>query len=503
MSNSLSIRKTHTALGFSLGYSREPLDEPAISIRGIDPPMVTLDLIVMLAYMVGILAAGVWAKTKITSQDQFLVAGRSVGPFLYAGTLAAIVLGGASTVGGVKLGYQYGISALWFVFMFGLGIFVLSTALVPRILNLNLYTVPELLERRYSTAARIAGGVVMVAYDFMVAVTATIAVGAVMEVIVGIPRTQAIVLSSAVMVAYSVFGGMWSLTVTDIVQFVIKTIGILFILLPAAIYHAGGLSMMQQRLPAGFFSLTNIGGAKIFSFFLLYFFGIIIGQDVWQRVFTARNIKVARNGGIAVGLYCVLYATAGALIGAAGHVFLPNLADPDSAFAHIVNEVLPSGLRGLVLAASLAAMMSTASACLLASSTVLLEDVYLRLRGSGSIGSVTQSRVVTFVFGIFMTLVAARTTDVIAAVTVAYDLLVGALFVPVIGAMVWKRGTGAGAIASIGAGAGAVLFFLWARGIDSDAPIYTGFGLSLAAYVVVSLITRKLIVSDAARATPR
>ena len=451
--------------------------------------MVTLDLIVMMAYMVGILAAGIWAKTKVTSQDQFLVAGRSVGKFLYAGTLAAIVLGGASTVGGVKLGYQYGISGMWFVFMFGLGILVLSTLLVPRILDLNLYTVPELLERRYSPAARIAGGVVMVAYDFMVAVTATIAVGAVMEVIVGIPRSEAIVLSSAVMVAYSVFGGMWSLTVTDIVQFVIKTVGILFILLPAALIHAGGLHAMQLRLPDGFFSLTHIGGAKIFSFFLLYFFGIIIGQDVWQRVFTARNVKVARNGGILVGLYCLAYALAGALIGAAGHVFLPNLADPDSAFAHIVNAVLPTGLRGLVLAASLAAMMSTASACLLASSTVLLEDVYLRLRGAGSIGSVLQSRVVTFGFGVAMTVVASLTHDVIAAVTVAYDLLVGALFVPVIGAMLWRRGTGAGAISSIAIGAAAVVAMLFTQGIDSDAPIYAGFGSSLGVYLAVSLLT--------------
>jgi SSS family solute:Na+ symporter len=363
--------------------------------------------------------------------------------------------------------------------------------------------VPELLERRYSASARVAGGVVMVAYDFMVAVTATIAVGAVMEVIVGIPRTKAIVLSSAVMVAYSVFGGMWSLTVTDIVQFVIKTVGILFILLPAALFHAGGLGAMQQRLPAGFFSLTNIGGAKIFSFFLLYFFGIIIGQDVWQRVFTARNIKVARNGGIAVGVYCLVYAMAGALIGTAGHVLLPHLADPDSAFANIVNIVLPAGLRGLVLAASLAAMMSTASACLLAASTVLLEDVYLRLRGAASIGSVKQSRIVTFGFGVLMTIVASGTSDVIAAITVAYDLLVGALFVPVIGAMLWRRGTAVGAIASIAVGAATVVIALITQGIDSDAPIYAGFGISPVVFIVISLITRPAAAASQSTDRPK
>jgi len=324
----------------------------------------------------------------------------------------------------------------------------------------------------------------------MIGVTSILAIGTVLQVLFDLPFWMSVLVGGGVVVVYSTIGGMWSLTLTDIVQFVIKTVGILFILLPAAIIHAGGLGVMQQRLPAGFFSPTHIGGAKIFSFFLLYFFGIILGQDVWQRVFTARSIKVARTGGIAVGIYCLAYAMAGALIGTAGHVFLPELADPDSAFANIVNAVLPVGLRGLVLAASLAAMMSTASACLLASSTVLLEDVYLRLKGSGTTGSVTQSRVVTFVFGVLMTLVACRTNDVIAAVTVAYDLLVGALLIPVVGAMLWRRGTGAGALSSIAVSATAVVVLLFTQGIDSDAPIYAGLGLSLIIYVIISLLSR-------------
>jgi SSS family solute:Na+ symporter len=450
--------------------------------------MEKLDLLVVIAYMAGILAAGFWARRKATTQDQFLVAGRSVGPWLYSGTLAAIVLGGASTIGGVKLGYQYGVSGMWFVFMLGLGIIVLSALFVGRILGLNLYTVPELLQRRYSPSARVVGGVVMLVYDLMVSVTATIAVGSVMEVIVGIPRTTAIFISSGVMVAYSVLGGMWSLTLTDIIQFVIKTVGILFILLPGAIRHAGGLAAMHARLPVEWFSLTHIGAGRIVSFFVLYFFGIIIGQDVWQRVFTARNVTVARNGGIAVGVYCLCYAIAGALIGTAGRVFLPPLANPDSAFAQIVDAVLPVGLRGLVLAAALAAIMSTASACLLAASTVLLEDVYLRLRGALNAGSIAQSRMVTLGLGVIMTLLACLMHDVIAALTVAYDFLVGGLLVPVIGAMLWRRGTTPAALASMAVGGSLVAVLLLALGIDSDLPIYAGLGASLIVYLAVSLV---------------
>ena len=450
--------------------------------------MVTLDLIVLAAYLAGILGVGIWAQRKAKTQEDFLVAGRSVGPVLYSGTLAAVILGGGSTVGGVKLGYVYGISGMWLVIMYGLGMIVMGTVLVPRILELKLFTIPELLERRYSASARIAGGVVMAAYDLMIVVTGTIAVGAVMEVIVGIPRTQSILLSSAVMVAYSVFGGMWALTTTDIVQFVIKTVGILFVLLPVAVYHAGGFAGMREHLPPDFMSLTHIGSMKILSFFSLYFLGILIGQDGWQRVFTARSVKVARDGGVYVGLYCFAYAIAGATIGAAGRVFIPQLADPDLAFATIVNAVLPAGMRGLLLAASLSAIMSTASACLLASSTVLLEDVYMPLKKAHSIGSIAQTRWITLVLGVCATTIACLTSDVIAALSVGYDLLVGALFVPVIGAILWRRGTARGALGSIAAGGVAVVGFLLVKGVDSDAPIYAGLGLSFITYLAVSLL---------------
>ena len=448
----------------------------------------SLDLLVLAAYLVGILFVGLWAQRKATTQEQFLVAGRSVGPLLYSGTLAAIILGGGSTVGGVKLGYQYGISGMWLVCMYGLGMIVMALVLVPRILELKLYTIPELLERRYSVSARVAGGVVMAAYDLMIVVTGTIAVGGMMEVIVGIPRTPAILMSSAVMIAYSVFGGMWALTATDIVQFVIKTIGILFVLLPAAIHRAGGFHGMHEHLPPGFFSLTHIGTTKIFSFVTLYFFGMLIGQDGWQRVFTARSTNVARNGGVYVGLYCFAYAIAGALIGAAGNVFLPATSDPDLAFAAIVNAVLPAGVRGLVLAAALAAIMSPASACLLAASTVLLEDVYLPTRRIASAGSVTQTRALTLVLGVGATAIACQTGDVIGALTIAYDLLVGVLFVPVIGAILWHRGTVRATLASIAVSAVAVIALLVLRGIDSDAPIYGGLGLSALVYFGLSLL---------------
>jgi solute:Na+ symporter, SSS family len=456
--------------------------------------METLDLLVLAAYMAAMLAVGFWTQRKAVNQEEFLLAGRSVGPLLYSGTLAAIIIGGGATVGGVKLGYTYGLSGMWLVSMYGVGMIVMGLVFVPRILRLKLYTISEILQRRYGMPARVAGGVVMGCYDFMIVVVSILAVGAVTEVIVGIPRTPAILLCSVVMIAYSVLGGMWALTITDIVQFIIKTIGFLMILLPAAILRAGGLHHMQQALPSGFFSPTHIGWDKIASFVTLYFLGILIGQDGWQRVFTARSVNVARTGGVLVGIYCIGYAAAGALIGAAGRTFLPSLPDADLAFAKIVQLVLPVGLRGLVLAASLAAIMSTATACLLATSTVFLEDVYLTLRGSSGTGSVAQSRILTLVLGVLAAVVACVTHDVIAALTIGYDLLVGAIFVPILAAMISDRGSPTAALISIMTSALVVVTLILVYGIDSTVPIYGGLAVSIMTFIIGSALAQSRTV---------
>jgi SSS family solute:Na+ symporter len=122
--------------------------------------------------------------------------------------------------------------------------------------------------------------------------------------------------------------------------------------------------------------------------------------------------------------------------------------------------------------------MSTATACLLATSTVFLEDVYLKLRGFSGTGSVAQSRSLTLVLGALAAAVACLMHDVIAALTVGYDLLVGAVFVPIIMAIFANRGSPMAALAAITASAVVVIVLILVYGIDSTVPIYGGLAVS-------------------------
>ncbi|MFF4782511.1 sodium:solute symporter [Streptomyces griseorubiginosus] len=451
-----------------------------------------VDYTVIVVYLAGMLAMGWWGMRRARSKSDFLVAGRRLGPAMYSGTMAAIVLGGASTIGGVGLGYQYGLSGAWMVFTIGLGLLALSVFFSARIARLKVYTVSEMLDLRYGGRAGVISGVVMWAYTLMLAVTSTIAYATIFDVLFDMNRTLAIVLGGSIVVAYSTLGGMWSITLTDMVQFVVKTIGVLLLLLPIAVVKAGGFGEMKAKLPTEYFDPLGIGGETIFTYVLIYTFGMLIGQDIWQRVFTARSDTTAKWGGTVAGTYCLAYALAGAVIGTAAKVLYPNLANADDAFATIVKDELPVGVRGLVLAAALAAVMSTSSGALIACATVANNDIWSRLRGrtaEGEHDEVQGNRAFILVMGIAVIATAIALNNVVEALTVAYNLLVGGLLVPILGGLLWKRGTAQGALASVAVGGLAVIGLMASYGILANEPVYYGLLASLVVYVAVSLAT--------------
>ncbi|WP_086866766.1 sodium:solute symporter [Streptomyces viridochromogenes] len=455
-----------------------------------------VDYTVIVVYLAGMLAMGWWGMRRARSKSEFLVAGRRLGPAMYSGTMAAIVLGGASTIGGVGLGYQYGLSGAWMVFTIGLGLLALSVFFSARIARLKVYTVSEMLDLRYGGRAGVISGVVMWAYTLMLAVTSTIAYATIFDVLFDMNRTLAIVLGGSIVVAYSTLGGMWSITLTDMVQFVVKTIGVLLLLLPIAVVKAGGFGEMKAKLPTGYFDPLGIGGETIFTYVLIYTFGMLIGQDIWQRVFTARSDTTAKWGGTVAGTYCLAYALAGAVIGTAAKVLYPDLSSADDAFATIVKDELPMGVRGLVLAAALAAVMSTSSGALIACATVANNDIWARLRGvvrpddGEAHDEVRGNRAFILLMGIAVIGTAIALNNVVEALTVAYNLLVGGLLVPILGGLLWRRGTAQGALASVVVGGVAAITLMATHGILANEPVYYGLLSSLAAYVAVSLLTK-------------
>jgi SSS family solute:Na+ symporter len=457
-----------------------------------------IDIAIIVVYLAAMLAFGFWGKSRTKDSADFLVAGRRLGPALYTGTMAAVVLGGASTVGGVGLGYKYGISGMWLVVAIAFGLLALSLFFAGRIQRLRVYTVAQMLKLRYGVDATSTSGIVMAAYTLMLSVTSTIAYATIFNVLFDTDRTLSVIIGGVIVMLYSSIGGMWSITLTDMVQFILKTIGIFFLLLPFTWHRAGGFDGIRERAGDAAFNLGTIGIGTIVTFFVVYSFGMLIGQDIWQRVFTARSPQVAKWGGTTAAIYCLLYGVAGALIGMAASTFLGDVKAKDDVYAQIAETILPVGISGIVLAAAVAAMMSTASGALIATATVAKTDVkplLLKMIGRDSAEDenaereVHSDRLYVVALGIVVIVIAALLNDVVAALTVAYDILVGGLLVPILGGFLWKRATGAGALWAMAAGTVVTLGTMFFFGVMANEPIYYGLAASLVVYVVGSLAT--------------
>lgn len=471
-----------------------------------------LNTIIVVVYLAGMLAFGWWGKSRTKNVSDYLVAGRRLGPVFYTGTMAAVVLGGASTVGGVGLGYTYGISGMWLVVAIGAGVLLLSLLFASTLQKLKIYTVSQMLTLRYGVRSTQVSSLVMLAYTLMLCATSTGAYATIFVVLFGWERWAAIAVGGAVVLIYSTIGGMWSITLADMVQFIIKTVGVFALMLPFTLNAAGGLDGIRERVGAEFFSVTGIGAQSIVTYFVVYTLGLLIGQDIWQRVFTARTPLIAQWGGTAAGIYCILYGVAGAVIGMAASVVLPAVASKDDVYADVAMSILPVGLGGLVLAAAVAAMMSTASGALIAAATVARADVvpfvtgWIRGRGAAANTEtsgnpeheVSKNRAWVLGLGLAAIGLAIAVQDVVAALTISYDILVGGLLVSILGGLTWKRGTGFGAALSMAAGTvvtlGTMAFLeITAEqqydGIYANEPIYFGLLASAAAYVAGSLLT--------------
>lgn len=513
-----------------------------------------MDSLVVIIYLAAMVGFGIWGRFKAKNQDDFLVAGRRLGGWLYTGTMSAVVLGGASTIGGVGLGYTSGLSGMWLVFSIGLGIIILSLFFAPRIQKLEIYTVSQMLELRYGKGSRLVSGAIMTAYGLMISTTSTVAYATIFHALFDLNKFWSVLIGGGIVILYSMLGGMWSITLTDFVQFFIQTVGIFLIMLPIVLSKSGGVTELFTSLPAEQTSVTGIGWQAILGYILIYTLGLLIGQDIWQRVFTARSPGVAKWGGLSAGIYCLLYAVAGALIGMAATKIVPGIDVADDVFVAVVDAAMSPLLGGFVLAAALAAMMSTASGSLMAASTVCRQDIVepllarkdilpvtadsveasnvapggtapLRDRaaaadsgtaahgatpgddspGSNGFGTkstlvrslvretgdeIRDSRIYLIGLGVVTLALAMIMPSVVEALTVAYNLLVAGLFIPILGGLIFKRGTIVGVMAGMILGALTTIVIMITLGIYSNEAIYLGLIASLLGYVIGSLVSK-------------
>ena len=325
----------------------------------------------------------------------------------------------------------------------------------------GLYTLPELVEKQYDGRIALAASILIVVAWIGIIAGQIVASGKIMSVLgIGSPILW-MVIFTVVFVGYTILGGQYAVIRTDTLQAVIIFAGI-FGVLALVLSRLGGLTGLRVSLSPGQFAFplsSQFGGKELIKILLLVGLTYVVGPDMYSRLFCAKDSKTARMSVFWTALFIIPIAFAITLIGMGASALFPQIS-PEQAFPVVIKEVLPPFIGGLVLAALLCAVMSSADTCLLSASTILTVDIVGRFKPSlGQRRMVSLSRWGIVILGLSSLMLALILKGVINALLFAYTVYTCGLILPVIAGFYKNRlrVTSLGALVAIIGGGSAAL----------------------------------------------
>ncbi len=418
-----------------------------------------LHLVVLIAYSVVLIAFGLWIGRLVRGSADFFVAGRSLGPGLLFATVMAANIGAGSTVGAASLGYQFGLSAWWWVGSAAIGTLLLAFFVGPRIHRLaakhGFYTVGDFLEHRYGTAVR--GVMTALLWMATPAILAgqLIALSVVLEVVVGFPRVPGLLLGGLVTTTYFTAGGLRGAAWINLAQLVVLIIGFAAALV-MALHLVGGWSGMAAVGPSvgdDYFNFWHGGGAG-WTLLALLAPNFIVSPGLLQKIYGARDTRSIRLGVGLCGLALLVFAFAPAVLGMVARMQHPDLINPDHALPMLLRSDLPVLVGAVGLGALFVADISSADAILFMLATSMSQDLYRRFINTQASDRrvLFVARVAAVLGGVVAVGMAIVSPSVVAPLRIFYSLVGLSFFVPVVAGLYRRRGGAPEVFASIAAG---------------------------------------------------
>ncbi len=426
-------------------------------------------------YLLGTLAIGVWAGTRIKNTADFAVAGRSL-PLVMVITTTFATWFGAETVMGIPAKFvQGGLNSI-VEDPFGAGTCLILVGLffAAKLYKHNLLTIGDFYRERFGRGVEIFCSVaIILSYLGWVAAQIT-ALGLVFSVLTNgaMSETTGMIVGTMAVLVYVVVGGFLAVAWTDFIQMIVLVIGMTVIAIFASDLAGGAGKVIELATSQDLFNFLPPPTFTDIAFFigaaLTMMLGSIPQQDVFQRVMSAKDADTARNGAVIGGVSYILFAFVPMFIVASAVVVMGNSAvelaknDYQRLLPTFVLTKMPLFMQILFFGALLSAIKSTSSATLLAPSTSFVENILKNLRPRMTDKQqLLAMRLTIIVFtGIVLAYaIAMKGTPIYDLVSSAYQVTLVGAFVPLVMGLYWKRATTQGAIVSLAAGIGVWLLF--------------------------------------------
>lgn len=393
-----------------------------------------IQLIIVVVYSLAIIGIGLGARRKVRSQNGFFVAQRQISVAFITGSFVATAVGGSVTVGMAGLGFGQGLTGVWWLLVGSIGLVILGIFFARKVRGAALYTLPELVEKQYDRRVGLAASILIVIAWVGVVAGQIVAAGKVLSILGMGSGNLWMVIFTIVFVAYTVIGGQLSVIRTDLFQAIIIYLGI-FIALVLFLPQVGGLDGLRLSLPQSYFSFpvsSQFDWKALLSLLILVGATYVVGPDMYTRLFCARDEKTAQRATSLSAFSFVPLAFAVVLIGMGAKVLYPQIS-PEQAFPQVISGVLSPWLGGLVLAALVAALMSSADTCLLSQGVILTQDIIKRFLPSLSEKkTILLTRLNIIILGLLALGLAMILKGVISSLLFAYTIFTCGLVVPVI-----------------------------------------------------------------------
>jgi SSS family solute:Na+ symporter len=358
-----------------------------------------LDWIIIAAYFIIVFLVAFWSsfskKRRNKSSSDYFLAGRNVGWFVIGASLFASNIGSEHLVGLAGTGAASGVAVGQFEILASLILLLLGWLFVPFYLKSGVFTMPEFLERRYSSGARWYLAIISIVGYVLTKISVTIAAGGIVfESLMGIEFWTGALIVVIITGIYTVLGGLRAVLYTDMVQMFILIGGAITVAIVGLI-QLGGIDELYSNAGAGFFSLWKPMSDPDFPWTGILFGAPILGVWYWctdqfivQRVLSGKDINHSRRGTIFAGylklLPLFLFVIPGVIAYALTQKGDITLDSPDHALPTLIGTLLPVGLKGIVVAGLLAALMSSLSSVFNSCSTLITWDIYKKFRPESS-----------------------------------------------------------------------------------------------------------------------
>jgi SSS family solute:Na+ symporter len=435
----------------------------------------TTDLVIIISYLIGIMAIGIWAGyRKKASTTQFFLAGKSlkwpmIGAALFTANISTIHL-----VGLAASGFSEGIVVGNFEWMASLCLIVLGLIFVPFYLRTKINTLPEFLEKRYSTTCRMIMAFITIWSALLLHIGVSLYAGAkVFDYFFGIPVLYSIIIIAVVTAIYTILGGLKAIVVTDSIQAVLLLGGCILLTvfavtkLPAAGIHS--FADLKEAVKPEQLSMAHSlrdanGNFNEYSWLTLMVGYHVLGiwywctdQTIVQKTLGAKDMHNGQLGAVFAGWLKILPLFFMVLPGVLAYVlFKDQISNPNDTLTVMIDNLLPVGLKGLFAAGLLAAVMSTVEAALNSTAAVTAEDIVQHIRPQTKdrtlvlIGRITAC--VVIVLAMIWSPYCGKFRNIFVVINKVPMIFAPAITTVFVLGVFWKRGTKQAALATFIAG---------------------------------------------------